>query len=49
MTNTLTLNSSNRAARKQQVLNLDTIRPKPVNFGEKCLRAPGPKIWNNLP
>ena len=49
MTNILTLSSSNRAACKQQVLNLDTIRPNQVNFGEKGLRAPGPKKWNNLP
>ena len=33
---------------KQQDLNPDTIRPNQVNFGAKSLRAPGPKIWNNL-
>ena len=49
MTNILTLSSSNRAACKQQVLNLDTIRLNKANFGEKGLRAPGPKKWNNLP
>ena len=49
MTNILTLSSSNRAACKQQVLNLDTIRLNKVNFGEKGLSAPGPKKWNNLP
>ena len=43
MTNILTLSSSNRAACKQQVLNLDTIRLNKVNFGEKGLSAPGPK------
>ena len=49
MTNILTLSSSNRTACNQQVLNLDIIRLNQVNFGEKGLRAPGPKKWNNLP
>ena len=42
------LSSSNRAARKQQVLNLETTRPSHFNFSEKNLRALDRKIWNNL-
>ena len=49
MSNIFKLSSSNRAARKQQVLNLETIRANQVNFYEKSLRALVPKIWNNLP
>ena len=49
MSDIFKLSSSNRVARKQQILNLETIRLNQVNFGEKRLRALGPKIWNNLP
>ena len=49
MSNIFKLSSSNRAARKQQFLNLETIRPNQESFGKKGLRALGPKIWNNLP
>ena len=49
MSNIFKLPSPNRAARKQQVLNLETTRPNQFNFGEKSLRSLGPKIWNNLP
>ena len=49
MSNIFKLSSSNRAARKQQVLNLETIRPNQVNFDEKSLRALCPKMWNNFP
>ena len=49
MSNIFKLLFSNRAARKQQVLNLETIRPNQVNFAETSLRALGRKIWNNLP
>ena len=49
LSNIFKLSLSNRAARKQQVLNLETIRPNQVNFDEKSLRALCPKMWNNLP
>ena len=35
MSNIFKLSTSNRAARKQQVLNLETIRPNQVNLVEK--------------
>ena len=38
--------SSNRAACKQQVLNLETVR---LNFDEKSLRALGPKTRDYHP
>ena len=47
--NIFKLSSLNRDARKQQVVNLETIRPNQANFCEKSLRVPGPKVWNNLP
>lgn len=30
------------------VLNLKTIRPNKIKFGERSLRALGLKLWNNL-
>ena len=35
---------SNRAARKQQVLTLETLSTNQVKFGEESLKALGPKI-----
>ena len=39
---------SNRAARKRQVLNLETKRPNQVKFGEKSLKVLGPKISHHI-
>ena len=39
---------SNRAARKQQVLTLETLNTNQVKFGEESLKALGPKIQNNF-
>ena len=49
MFNIFQLSSSNRATPKQQVLNLEAIKPNQVNFGKKKLRGKGPKIWENPP
>ena len=49
LANIFRLSSLDRAASKQQDLNLKTIRPNQVKFGKKTLRTLGPKTWNNLP
>ena len=43
MLNIFKLSSSNRAAGKQQALNLEIIRPSQVNFVEKRFVNAGPK------
>lgn len=40
---------TNRPVRSQYVNNLKTLNFNTKNFGEKCLRSLGPKIWNTLP
>ena len=49
MSNIFKLSSSNRAARKHQVLYFETIKPNQANFFQKVLRALVLKIWSNLP
>ena len=49
MSNIFELSFSNRAARKQEVLYLETIRSNQVIFFKKRLRALGLKIWNTFP
>ena len=49
MLNIFKLSSSNRAARKQYLLNLENIRPHEVKFSEKNLRALGCKNMEQSP
>ena len=43
------LRKTNRAGRNQYKLNLEVPIINKVNFGAKCNRYLGPKIWNSFP
>ena len=43
------LRETNRNVRNKYKLNLHIPVANQVNYGTKCLRSFGPKIWNSLP